>query len=143
MEIFEDHYQRNVRSDRLHRVTDFAQHPLTSRALDLALQRFAFFALHQRGKLDQPGRSLRTQGLDDCVSVRATARLTQSFQHRVIRFLASVALDALTARESNHRQVGRYLARKFVGHGGLTDAGFASNENDLPLMSQGPLQAIS
>src|ERR1700722_11914801 len=68
MKIFQDQYQRRVRSNRLQRLRNFTQHPLAGSTQDFALQYLALFAFYQRWKLDQPGRSFRREDLDHRVS---------------------------------------------------------------------------
>ena len=81
------------------------------------------------------------QGLHDGVASGPTAQLPERFRHWVVGFLASVALDTLTARNANAWHVSRRLALELVGQRGFPDARLARYERDLPLAFRGPPQA--
>ncbi len=136
MQILEHQQQRTCRRDRLQRVPDLAQHALPSGAQDLTLQHLAMFAFHQGRKLNQPRRGLRGQGPDHRLAFGTPAQLTQCIQHRVVSFLASVALHALAAHYTNARHVSRCLALEFVGQGGFPYTRLAGNKDDLTLFPQ-------
>src|SRR5262245_22357032 len=90
----------------------------------------------QRGKLDEPGRGLCRQNLDDGVSAGSAAQPGDGLQHRVVGFLASIALNTLTLRDANVSRLGAGPAREGVHHRGLADPGLPGDEDDLPLASQ-------
>ena len=136
MEILEHDDERAARRNGFQHVADLAQHSIARGAQDLTLQSLATVGRQPGGKLDEPGGGLCRQDLDDGVSIVSTAEPGERFQHRVIGFFASVALDTLTQRDSDIRRLGRGLTHERVHHGGLADAGLSRDEDDLSLASR-------
>src|ERR1035438_4449607 len=65
-----------------------------------ARQRRALFLLQQRGKLNQPGGSLRGENLNHRFRPGSADQLPECVQNRVVRFLAPEAFDTLPAGET-------------------------------------------
>ncbi len=143
MQIFEDQHQRHGLRDYFQRFAQFAHHAFPRRAENLPLQRRLLFRPHQRGKLDQPGRCICRQCVDDERAERTAGELTDRFEQRIVRFLAAEALDRLAAR---HRPLpcaripGDAESLKRIRQTGLADARFADDEDDLTAAGLGLLE---
>jgi hypothetical protein len=74
-----------------------SQQALPCGAKDLSLQHVTVFSSNQCGKLHQPGSGLRGKRPHEGFSSHTSAQPTQGFQHRIARFFASVAFQALSA----------------------------------------------
>jgi len=101
------------------------------------------FTGEQGGKLNQPRGRLHRQGVDDRVSVRTSAQLTERFEHRVIRFLTSVRFDALSAPDAKVRDIERGLSLELVDERGFADAGLPGDEDDLRLVLHRALEGCA
>jgi hypothetical protein len=71
------------------------------------------------------------------------AQLPQRFQDWVIRFLASIPFDTLTACEEHRCTIGRGTLQKLIDQRRFPDAWLASNEDNLPLVPQRPQPAAA
>ena len=115
----------------------------------------------KRGKLHQPRRSLHGQRLDKGFSPWTTTQPTERLQHRVVRFLATVAFHALPAGNANGEYVGgspslefvvrvhhaldndlvrpesSALLQDYVDQRGFSDARLPRDKDDLPLPPHG------
>ena len=80
------------------------------------------------------------QGRDDRIAASPTAQLPERFQHRVIRFHAAIALQALPACQAQGRDRRRGLLLEGVDQGSFPDARFPSDQDELPLTVHGPVQ---
>jgi hypothetical protein len=80
---------------------------------------------------------LRGQRLDQGSSSRTSAQPTQRFQHRVVRFFASVSFHALSASATEVDYFGHSLPLEFIDQSRFTDARLPRDKNDLPLPPQG------
>ena len=104
------------------------------------MQGLAVFTGHQGRKLYQPGRRVRRQGLDDRVAAGPPPQRSERFEHRVIRFHAAVALQALPAREAQARHLRHGLLLEGVDQSGFANAWFSGDKDELPLALQGLVQ---
>ncbi len=105
VQIFEDQHQRHGLRDHFERFAQLAHHAFPRRAENLALQRRLLFRPHQRRKLDQPGRRVCRQCVDDERAERTAGELTDRFEQRIVRLLAAEALDRLPARHRHGHAV--------------------------------------
>ena len=78
--------------------------------------------------------------LDERRAARLPAQRAERFQHRVIRFHAAVALQALPARQAQPRHVRHGLLLEGVDQGSFANARFAGDKDELPLAVQRPMQ---
>ena len=89
-----------VRGDRLERLADLAQHPLSRGAEDLLLERLAMLAREERGELHEPRRRVGGERVDHRCSERPATELADRLEHGIERLLASESLDALAVRDA-------------------------------------------
>ena len=87
-----------------------------------------------RGKLRQPGRCVHSECLYYCVSSGTAAQLTQRFQHRVVRFFASIAFNALSACNPNAGKFSDRSPGELVDQGGFPDTCLTGNKDNLTLV---------
>src|SRR5208337_4368643 len=95
------------------------------------------------GNCTQPGRCSRSQCLHHGVSPGIGAQPTQRFEHGVIGFFASETFDALTACHTHAAKIYCSPAQKLVGQGCFPNARFTGDKDNLPVILQAPLKAVS
>ena len=93
--------------------------------------------------LHQPGGRVHRHGLHDGVAASTAAQLPERFQHRVIGFLAAVALDALPVRDTYVRHVRRSLLQEGIDQGGFPQARLPSEQDDLSLTVHCPVETLA
>ena len=104
VQIFEHDDQRRLGGDRLDRLGHLAQHAFAGGARPLPLQRLALGGRQQRRQLDEPGRRVLPQQLDDARAVRRSAEPRQAVEHRQVRLAGAVLFEALAAGDQDARK---------------------------------------
>jgi hypothetical protein len=140
LEILDDQQERPGRREGLQRFRNLAQHALARGTQKFALQGLTVCTGQQGGKLHQPGRRVRGQGLHDRVAAGPPAQLAERFQHRVVGFHTAVALQALPAGQAQARHLRRGLLLEGVDQGGFADARLPRDKDQLALRPQCQLQ---
>src|SRR5262245_4392282 len=130
MEILENQHQRSCPRDDLERFTQLAHHPFARRAGNLALQSGLLLRPYERRKLNQPGRGVRRQGVDDERPRSSTGELPESLEQRIVRFLTTKTFDRLTARD-RYAPSGCAGGLKRIDQARLPDTRFPDDEHHL------------
>ncbi len=134
VKVFEGEDERVGGGDRFQGFADLPHHPLPRRPDRLAVQRLSRLPLHQRRKLDEPGRCTSDQRRHRSIALGLAQQVTERFENRVVRLLAAEALDTLPARDAKARPLGG-TTLKGLDERRLPYAGLARDEDDLSVTS--------
>ena len=139
MQILEDEHERHRLREDLERLAELTDHPLATRSEELALECGVLLRPKQRRQLNQPGRCVGGERVDDQGTELAPRELTNRFEKRVVGFLAAEAFYRLTAC---HRHTADRGTRMLEGihQAGLPDARLADDEDHLPPSLEGLYQ---
>ena len=139
LQVFQHEQQRSLSGDRLQCFTELAQHALTGRAHDFAMQDLAILPREQRRKLCHPSRRFCEEDLDDGFGPGTAAQSSQRLEDRAICFFVSISFYALAIRDANGVPRERSLLSEYFCQCALTDAGFPGDEHDLPFAARSVL----
>src|SRR5262249_58626180 len=98
----------------------------------LAGQRLSISPVYERRQLRRPGGSVGLEHADHSLGTRLAQQASKCLEDWQIRFRRSVVLQACTVRDQQV-WVSRGPCPKCIKHGGLADAGLATDEHQLPL----------
>jgi hypothetical protein len=133
MQILEDEHEQAVGRERLQHPLQLARHARSGRRGERTLQLVVLGRRQQPGQLEQPGRGLAAQHVED--GVRLVHELLQRFEQRHVRLACTVGVDALAAR--HERALRGRRGEEVVDERRLADARLAHDEDHLPLAAGG------
>lgn len=136
VQVLQHQHQRPRCAQAFQNIVQFAALATGTCPRRAAFERTALFDTEQPAQLTQPRRRVAAQQLQCGAVAVVPAQVMQCLDHRPVRFFFAVMLRAATARQQWALGCGLQFLDEALHQGGLANAGFAGDENELTLSAE-------